>query len=56
MTRVSSLFYLASRRAHRLLPKRISENPYWESTEQYTDDLYTIWDASPGIDNLFGHT
>jgi putative alpha-1,2-mannosidase len=39
------MFYTALYHGHLLPSDRTGENPYWESSEPYYDDFYTLWDT-----------
>ncbi|KAI1762406.1 glycoside hydrolase family 92 protein [Hypoxylon sp. FL1150] len=39
------MFYTAMYHSHLLPSNRTSKNPYWEFSEPYYDDFYTIWDT-----------
>lgn len=48
-----TMLYSALYRSHLLPSNRTGENPFWESTEPYYDDVYTAWDTFRCLNSLY---
>ena len=47
------MFYSALYRTNLLPSNRTGENPYWQPTGEYYDDLYTIWDTFRCLNSFY---